>query len=174
MMKKYFFISGTLLISLMLYGQSDRQQSSLSLTGSEVRGKNYTLSGARHGVNFFPEVQFQSVQYVAGDSLTFDKYHSEGVIYTWLKRWAEKYPDLIDLYEVGRSYEGRAILQMTLTNKKTGKDSDKPALFFEGGRHSGEISGTESVLWLTKYLLDNYEKDPDVTHLILSLIHISE
>ena len=87
---------------------------------------------------------------IAGDSLTFDKYHSADVIYTWLKRWAEKYPELIDLYEVGKSFEGRPIFQITLTNKKTGKDTDKPAAFFEGGRHSGEVTGTESVLWLIK------------------------
>ena len=50
-----------------------------------------------------------------------------------------------DLYVVGKSFGGRDIWQMTLTNKKTGKDTDKPAAFIEGGRHSGEISGTEST-----------------------------
>ena len=50
------------------------------------------------------------VQYETGDSLTFDKYHSLTVIYDWLERWAEAYPDLIDLYEVGKSFEGRSIM----------------------------------------------------------------
>jgi len=35
---------------------------------------------------------------------------------------------------------------MTLTNTATGKQTDKPAAFFEGGRHSGEITASESVL----------------------------
>ena len=61
---------------------------------------------------------------------------------------------MTELYEVGKSYEGRPILQMTLTNKKTGKDTDKPAAFFEGGRHSGEITSSECVMWMAKYLLD--------------------
>jgi hypothetical protein len=165
-MKKFFFLSGIFLISAITYGQSDRQSSSVSESGTANKQKYYTLSGARHGVSFFPKIEFRSVQYVAGDSLTFDKYHSEDVIYTWLRRWADKYPELIDLYEVGKSYEGRPILQMTFTNKKTGKDTEKPAAFFEGGRHSGEVTGTESVLYLAKYLLDNYGKDPDVTHLL--------
>ncbi len=127
---------------------------------------NYTLSGFRHGVSFFPKVELKEVQYVPGDSITFDKYHTMEVVYTWLRRWAEMYPDLIDLYEAGRSYEGRSILQVTLTNKKTGKDTDKPAAYFEGGRHSGEVTASESVMWLAKYLLDNYGKDTVVTHLI--------
>jgi len=165
-MKKFLIVSGTFLISAILYGQSGSQQSSLSSERSDSRVENYTLSGFRHGVSFFPKVEFKSVQYVAEDTLAFDKYHSMEVFYTWLRRWAEMYPELIDLYEVGKSYEGRPILQMTLTNKKTGKDIDKPAAFFEGGRHSGEVTASECVLWLAKYLLDSYGKDPDVTHIL--------
>jgi hypothetical protein len=149
------------LIPAVLCGQPDQ-------TGDPQpkKNKNYTLVGMRHGVSYFPEVRYSHVQYETADTLSFDKYHSADVIYDWLERWAEKYPELVDLYEVGVSYEGRQILQITITNRKTGKDTDKPAAFFEGGRHSGEVTGTESVLWLAKYLLENYGKDPDVTHLL--------
>lgn len=165
-MKNFISVLGIVLISTALHSQSRPVQTSLASTDKGTKEKNYILSGERHGVSFFPKIKFKSVQYVAGDSLSFNTYHSADVIYTWLKRWAEKYPELIDLYEVGKSYEGSPIFQMTFTNKKTGKDSDKPAAFFEGGRHSGEVTGTESVLYLAKYLLDNYGKDPDVTHLL--------
>jgi hypothetical protein len=164
-MKNFFFLPGILLISANIYGQSGNQKAPL-LTAKDSKIRNYTVSGERHGVSFFPVVEFKSVQYVAADSLTFDKYHTVDVVYTWLRRWEKKYPDIVDLYEVGKSFEGRPIYQMTLTGKKSGKDTDKPAAFFEGGRHSGEVTGTESVLWLTKYLLENYGKDADVTHLI--------
>lgn len=165
-MKKPFVLTGILLVTVVLYGQSDLVRSPGSSKALEKGEKYYTLSGYRHGVSFFPKVRFSQVQYKAGETLTFDKYHSADVICTWLKRWSEKYPELVDLYQVGESFEGRPILQITVTNKKTGKDTDKPAAFFEGGRHSGEVTGTESVLWLIKYLLDNYGKDPDVTHLL--------
>ena len=128
--------------------------------------KYYTLNGQRHGVSYFPEVQLQHVQYEPGEVLNFDKYHSADVINTWLKRWSEKYPGLVDLYEVGRSFEGRPIYQITVTNKETGKDTDKPAAFFEGGRHSGEVTATETVLWMAKHLLENYGKDQEVTRLL--------
>jgi hypothetical protein len=126
----------------------------------------YVVSGTRHGVSFFPETRLVHVQYETGDSLKFDRYHSANVIYDWLERWAKKYPDLVDLYEVGKSFEGRPIMQITLTNKKTGKDTDKPAAFFEGGRHSGEVTGAECVLWMIKYLLESYENDSDLKHLL--------
>ena len=127
---------------------------------------NYKLSATRHGVSFFPNVKLPQVQYEPGQELTFDKYHSLDVIYYWLEKWSDSYRDLVDLYEVGKSFEGRRILQLTVTNKKAGKDTDKPAAFFEGGRHSGEVTGSESVLWLIKYLLENYGTDPDVTQLL--------
>ncbi|KAI9549565.1 putative carboxypeptidase A2-like [Daphnia sinensis] len=87
-------------------------------------------------------------------------------MYHWYQKWATQFPDLIDLYVVAESFEGRPILQMTLTNKKTGKDTDKPAAYFEGGRHSGEITASESILWMTQHLLENYGKDPQITKLI--------
>jgi hypothetical protein len=106
------------------------------------------------------------VEYEAGDSLSFDKYHSADVINTWFRRWAEKYPDIVELYETGKSYEGRPILQAALTNTKTGPASDKPGAYFEGGRHSGEVTASETVLWMAKYLIENYGKDPEVTKLL--------
>lgn len=158
-MKKYFLITLSLLVTFTLFSQPDN-------SGSSKKPKNYTVKGFRHGISYFPQVELKSVQYKATDNLTFDTYHSEEVFLEWMNRWAEKYPDLVDLYKVGESYEGRDIWQMTLTNKKTGKDTDKPAAFFEGGRHSGEVTSSECVLFLAEYLLDNYGKDPEVTRLL--------
>lgn len=132
----------------------------------DTKSKFYTVKGERAGVSFFPKVRYAEVEYEPGPTLTFDRYHTPDVIYHWYKTWADQYPDLIDYYEVDRSFEGRPIYQMTLTNKKTGKHTDKPAAFFEGVRHSGEITSSETVLWMTKYLLDNYGKDPEITKLI--------
>lgn len=126
----------------------------------------HRVGGARHGVSFFPRVRYDGVEYTAGDRLTFDRYHTMSVMYTWMRRWAERHPDIVEVYEVGRSFEGRPILQMTLTNKSTGTPTGKPAAFFEGGRHSGEITGSESVLWLMQHLIDGYARDPRIRQLL--------
>jgi hypothetical protein len=126
----------------------------------------YTVSGERHGVSYFARHQHPEVEYEAGDVLSFDRYHTMDVMYTWLKRWAEEYPNLVELYEVGRSFEGRPILQVTLTNQETGAATDKPAAFFEGGRHSGEVTSSESVLWLMQHLLEGYGHDDEITELL--------
>lgn len=128
--------------------------------------KIYTVGGYRHGISFFPKVKNPHVEYEAGSQLTFDKFHSAPAIYTYMQRFAEQYPNLVDIYQVATSYEGRPIYQMTVTNKQIGKPTDKPAAFFEGNRHSGEVSSAESVMWLMHYLLDNYGKDAEVTALV--------
>ncbi len=108
--------------------------------------KFFTVKGDRHGVSFFKKHYFKDVQYQPGPTLAFTTYHTPDVMYSWYRKWAEQYPNLVDLYEVAKSYEGRPILQMTITNKKTGKHTDKPAAYFEGGRHSGEVTSSEAVL----------------------------
>jgi hypothetical protein len=106
------------------------------------------------------------VEYDAGDTLTFDRYHTAAAMDAWLRRFEERYPELLDVYEVGRSFEGRPILQATLTNEATGAAEDKPAAYFEGGRHSGEITASESVLWLLQHLLVQYGRDERITRLL--------
>jgi len=124
------------------------------------------VGGERHGVSFFRQHRYSEVEYEVGSTLTFDRYHSADVMYAWIERWAAEYPDLVELYEVARSFEGRPIMQVTLTNKATGAAIDKPAAFFEGGRHSGEITSSESVLWLMQHLLDRYGEDEEITRLL--------
>jgi hypothetical protein len=126
----------------------------------------YHLRPERHGVSYFRRHRHPQVEYEAGAVLTFDRYHTVDVMYEWLRRWAERYPDIVELYEVGRSWENRPILQMTVTNRATGSKEDKPAAYFEGGRHSGEITSSESVMWLAQHILENYGRDPRITRLV--------
>src|SRR5690606_36653437 len=72
--------------------------------------KWHTVAGERHGVSYFRVLRFPEVEYEPGDKLTFDRYHTVDVMYHWLRRWAEEYPSIVELYEVGTSFDGRPIL----------------------------------------------------------------
>ncbi len=167
-MKKY--ILQLTMLTFLFSGVSNAQETSFvpqkKWPEQDKESKFYTISGERHGQSFFSKHEFPEVQYQPGDILTFDLYHTPDVMYHWYRLWAEKYPDITELYEVARSFEGRPILQMTITNKKTGKHTNKPAAYFEGGRHGGEVTASEAVFWLTQHLLENYGKDPQITKLI--------
>ncbi len=173
MKKKLFFLPGLLIMlsAILLFSSSSFAQDYLRLQEESWPESDqdtlwYTVKGERHGVSFFPQVRYPEVEYEATDQLTFDRFHSADVFTVWLKRWAEEYPNLVDLYTVAESFEGRPILQVTITNKLSGKDTDKPAAFFEGNRHSGEVTSAESVLWMIQYLLEQYGNDSEITEML--------
>jgi hypothetical protein len=163
---KHLIICITIALCLPLLAEAQVRPLETTVFSESDTSKTYTVAGYRHGVSFFPKVKNKHVAYEATADLRFDKFHSAEVIYTYMKRFAEKYPDLVDLYVIAESYEGRPIIQMTVTNKKTGKATDKPAAFFEGNRHSGEVTSAESVLWLMNHLLTGYGKDADITKIL--------
>jgi hypothetical protein len=128
--------------------------------------KMYTVKGERHEVSFFPLVNYVQTKPRVEGELDFGHYHKYDEVVYFMEKWKKEYPDLVELYSVGKSYEGRDIWQMTISNKSTGKDTDKSAVYLEGNRHSGEVTGAESALYFAWYVLINYGKDPAVTQLV--------
>jgi len=124
------------------------------------------VPGERHGTSVFPLANYPEVKPLVPGQIDWQHYHTSAEIEEFMRKWAQQYPDLVELYTVGKSFGGRDIWQMTLTNKRTGAHTDKPAAFFEGGRHSGEISATESAFYLMWYLLENYAKDAAIKQLL--------
>ncbi|MGB8951917.1 MAG: M14 family metallopeptidase [Candidatus Aminicenantales bacterium] len=128
--------------------------------------KIYTVGGTRHGASFFPRVDYSQTRPKVPGEMDFSHYHKYGEVVDFLKKWEKEYTHLVELYSVGKSFEGRDIWQITITNKSTGKDVDKPAMFIEGNRHSGEVTGAECALYFAWHVLTSYGKDPQITHLV--------
>ncbi len=128
--------------------------------------KFWTVKGYRHGTSFFEHTNYDEIKPFEKGVLDFKHYHTYKEMIWWMKKWADDYPNLIDLYTGGISFEGREIYQVTLTNKETGKDTDKPAMFIDANRHSGEVTAAESAFWMLNHLLENYGKDPEITKLV--------
>jgi murein tripeptide amidase MpaA len=136
---------------------------------SETNGEEsefHIMKGFRHGISYFPKTHYSEIEPLKEGELDFEHYHTYAEVNYFLKKWAEEYPDLIDLYSGGKSYEGREIYQVTLTNKKLLTDTDKPAIAIDANRHSGEVTSAESALWMLNYLLKNYGSDDEITALV--------
>lgn len=99
-------------------------------------------------------------------SIAFDRYHPFAEMTAFLKEAAEKYPDLAALSSIGKSYQGRDLWLLTVTNRKTGAPEDKPAIYINGCLDSSEVVTTEGVLYTIKKLLDGYGRDPRITRLL--------
>ncbi len=126
----------------------------------------HRIGGARDGASAFVRVDYPELKPKSAGEIDFAHYHTYDETVSLLKAWASKHPDLVDLYTVGQSFEGRDIWQITIANKKGSKHTDRPAFFIEGGRHAGEISGIEATLYLINHLLTRYGSDPEITRLV--------
>jgi hypothetical protein len=132
----------------------------------EGQSKFWTVPGYRHGPSAFKRTFLVETTPLKEGVLDFKHYKKYTETVEFMKAWAKQYPDLVDLYTVAQSFGGIDIWQMTVTNKKTGKDTDKPAMYVEGNRHSGEVTAGESALWMLNHLLSSYGKDKEVTRLV--------
>jgi hypothetical protein len=93
-------------------------------------------------------------------------YFTYGEVMFWMSHWADKYPDLVDVYPVGKTLEGRIIWQMTITNKSTGRAVHKPAMLVSANRHSGEVTTVPAAMLFAHTLLTGYGSDPEITQLV--------
>ena len=92
-------------------------------------------------------------------NLKFDCYRDFKEMSQFLKDAQKKFPQLTKLESIGKSYEGRDLWLMTITDFKTGKPEDKPAIWIDGGVDSDEVISTEAALGLIHRLLTSNESD---------------
>jgi hypothetical protein len=128
--------------------------------------KVLTIPGTRDGQSTFPLTNYREMQPRQAGVMDFQHYHTTAEINYWMERWAREKPELVQMVEVGRSFGDQPIYQLIVTNTRTGAHTNKPAAFFEGGRHSGEITSSESVLWLAHHVIENYGRDSAITRLL--------
>jgi hypothetical protein len=83
--------------------------------------------GHRDGPSVFARANYSQMKPLKEGVVDFQHFHTYEEATAILRMWAKQYPDLVDLYSAGKSLEGREIWQITLTNKKTGRHTDKPA-----------------------------------------------
>ena len=90
--------------------------------------------------------------------------------YTELSRllfdYAEARPDLVAVASIGKSFEGRDIWVVTVTNTATGPHADKPAFWADGNIHAAELTASTAVLYYLHRLVVGYGLDDPITHLL--------
>ena len=132
----------------------------------EGEDKYWKVPGYRHGPSAFLRNFLVETTPLREGVMDFKHYHTNEEMVWWYKKWAEEYPDLVEVYVAAQSFGGIDIYQVTLTNKKTGPATDKPAMFLDGNRHSSEVTAAESAFWMLHHMLTNYGKDAEITRLL--------
>jgi len=98
--------------------------------------------------------------------LKFDHNHTFKEVVDYLNAVTKTYPDITELYTIGKSYLGNDLLVLEITNKKTGKGIEKPGYWLDGNLHASEVMGAEVCLHTIKTLVEKYGKDVAITELV--------
>jgi murein tripeptide amidase MpaA len=93
----------------------------------------------------------------------FDTYYRYDELTRILHAFAEEYPQLVRIESIGKSYEGRDIWLLTLTNFATGPAEEKPALWVDGNIHASEVSPSAACLYLIHRLTREYGSHEKIT-----------
>src|SRR5262249_49151266 len=94
------------------------------------------------------------------------RYSDYAQLTAFLQESAELYRGLAELVSIGKSYEGREIWLLALTNRETGHHRDKPAYYMDGNIHAGEVAGSATCCYTIWHLLTRYGRDDLVTRLL--------
>lgn len=98
--------------------------------------------------------------------IAFERYYRYDELTQLLKDFESEFPTLVSLASMGKSFEGRDIWVVTVTNKNTGPAEDKPAFWCDGNIHASEVSASTAVMHLLNKLCTGYGKDEKITRLL--------
>lgn len=87
--------------------------------------------------------------------ITWDRYYDHAGITDICKKIAAAHPELCHLESIGKSYQGRDLWAMTITDFKAGDPAKKAGFYIDGNIHSNEVQGGEVAMYTAWYLTEN-------------------
>jgi hypothetical protein len=94
-----------------------------------------------------------------------DQYHTFDEMEQILQDIAEDYPDITSLYSIGKSYEGRDVWCLEVSDNPS-VDEGEPGVFYMGLHHAREWPTLEICLYIADNLTSQYGTDPDITDVV--------
>ncbi len=86
----------------------------------------------------------------------FDQFYRYPELTRLLQDYAAAAPRLLSLRSIGKSFEGRDIWLLAITNTATGDDTDKPAFWVDGNIHAAELTASTACLYWLHQLVSGY------------------
>ncbi len=99
-------------------------------------------------------------------NLTWDRWLNHAEIGERMALMQRTWPQFLSLSNLGDSYGGRELWMMTINNPNTGAADNKAAMWIEANIHGNEIQGAEVSLYTIWYLMENYNRIPDIKRMV--------
>ena len=103
-------------------------------------------------------------------SISWNRYNDHAGITDILKKIAKAYPGLARVESIGKSYEGRDLWCIAITDYSKGEASKKPGMYIDGNIHSNETQGSEFAMYTAWYLTENFNDNSFIKELLADKI----
>jgi hypothetical protein len=98
--------------------------------------------------------------------MRWNHYNDYAMITRFCQDLAKAYPDLVKLESMGKSFQGREMWVLVVSDNKTGKPDRKPGFYIDGNIHSNELQGSEIAMYTAWYLAESFADEPYITQLL--------
>lgn len=99
-------------------------------------------------------------------AISWNHYNDHAGITEIVKKIAAAHPELAKLESIGKSFKGRDIWCLTITDFKKGTPDKKPGMYIDGNIHSNEIQGAEFSLYTAWYLTETFKDTKFIQELL--------
>jgi Zinc carboxypeptidase len=99
-------------------------------------------------------------------AISWNHYNDHAGITAICRNIAKAYPDLAHLESIGKSFKGRDLWCLTITDFKKGNADKKPGMYIDGNIHSNEVQGSEFALYTAWYLTESFHDTKFVQELL--------
>lgn len=126
-------------------------------------------------IGFNSQVQAQGIEDIfraAGSphnpkvQVSFNRYYTAEGLNAIGEKIAKAYPNLVKRVNIGKSFEGRDMWMLEITNYAVGNADRKPGFYIDGNIHSNEIQGGEISIYTAWYLTENFGQIDFITELL--------
>jgi hypothetical protein len=99
-------------------------------------------------------------------NVSWNRYYTSEGIANIANQLAEAHPDLVRVHSIGKSYEGRDILMLEVSDFNFKRSEEKPGFYIDGNIHSNEIQGAEFGLYTAWYLVESAAENSFIQELL--------
>ncbi|WP_128547997.1 M14 family metallopeptidase [Larkinella soli] len=98
--------------------------------------------------------------------MRWNHYNDYAGITKFCQDMAKAHPDLVRIESMGKSFQGRDLWVLVVTDFKTGNPDRKPGFYIDGNIHSNELQGSEIAMYTAWYLAENFGNVAFTTELL--------
>ena len=102
--------------------------------------------------------------------ISWNRYNDHAGIADILQKIVKAYPGLARLESIGKSFEGRDLWCIAITDYSKGDAAKKPGMYIDGNIHSNEVQGSEFSLYTAWYLTENFNDNNFIKELLADKI----